>query len=440
EQLVVAKKSDAAFRTALIGTLSLGMNILDALRPQIFSHTNSCYSLRMRVSDASDQSLQRATGTSSWESLGAEDPWHLTSGSPRGISSTESGGGVLFDGKGGEFNGNLENAEDMREALTGPGGELEALLNVYFDMFRLASSTDRTTYGTVVAQLADFLAHCVVAQGRVADIVLLQRSSLERIGQAFPGIKKLKFVLSLLDEFEASTLSKQGREPACQNGVAREISGFNSAATSSQPTGRLASSMVQQVPVGEVLAVRKRLIHLSGWNPSHMAQMLDTQWPSSRLFSRRESLTHSIEPYTEDMEGTSQEKGENTEDSLPMILKDIDRASARLPAILLLLEDVLIGLTAVNDTGVREAAYNLLYRILAQNNSEASVANIALCVLSRIRDPDMAIARSAICQASRFYHYCPDHQEAMIVEMLRRGRAASEELRNLLRVLFTVDS
>ncbi len=62
--------------------------------------------------------------------------------------------------------------------------------------------------------------------------------------------------------------------------------------------------------------------------------------------------------------GTLEQEEDAEEINLNATLTDLERASARMPAILSVLEDSLLELTQINDSDMRDRAYILLERLL----------------------------------------------------------------------------
>ncbi|CAM6088323.1 unnamed protein product [Calypogeia fissa] len=128
------------------------------------------------------------------------------------------------------------------------------------------------------------------------------------------------------------------------------------------------------------------------------------------------------------------------EGNLVATLNDLERASARMPAILTVFEDSLVKLTMVKDSPIRERIYSLLERSLLHCPSDRSASNIVQGLLQQLRSSDVARAKSAARNASRFFHFSPELQESILVEMLQLGIVASEELQQLLQGLISVAS
>lgn len=288
---------------------------------------------------------------------------------------------------------------------------LEAMLGFYFEFLQCLEIPDRPQFAKVVARLADFLCHCVDAGGFYRDYVLSYRTPvLQTCAQTFHKIKKLGFLLGMLDK-PVQTWA---------NTVPKSSSSADEGKTSMG--GNLIGP--PSLPLEDVLKVRTQLLQCIRWQGSKKPQD-----------SRLELFNTRVNSYSVwyEMKGLDVE-----EVNLTATLLDLERASARMPMILSALEDSLLELTDVSDSNVRDRAYVLLERLLLHCPSESSATNILQRLLQQLSSSDTSLAKTAARQAVRFFYYCSEFQETILVEMLQMGRFASEDLQQLLLGLFTV--
>jgi hypothetical protein len=81
---------------------------------------------------------------------------------------------------------------------------LESILSFYFKFLECLTVPDRPIFAKVVARLADFLCHCVAAGGRYRDFVIAHQAILRATTQIFGKIKKLGFLLGMLDKLSVT--------------------------------------------------------------------------------------------------------------------------------------------------------------------------------------------------------------------------------------------
>ena len=131
-----------------------------------------------------------------------------------------------------------------------------SVLPVYMDFLQCLETKDITHYGKVIARLADFLCHCVISGGKWRNFVEKYRDDvLEAAAKKFSKIKKLSYVLTLLDNSEKN------------NSIGK--------ITLLQPT----------MPFEEVKAVREQLLQFSYLERVKLP--LDNCWAMSRCKKRR---------------------------------------------------------------------------------------------------------------------------------------------------------
>ncbi|KAG0612970.1 hypothetical protein M758_6G066600 [Ceratodon purpureus] len=303
-------------------------------------------------------------------------------------------------------------ADNMNSlSMSSRKASLEFILGFYFEFLQCLEAQDRPQFAKVVARLADFLCHCVDAGGHYRDYVVSYRTPvLQSAAQTFGKIKKLGFLLGMLDKPEHSW----------GNTSSKSLNGADEGKT---PIG---GSLIGPplLPLEDVLKVRTQLLQCIRWQGSKKPQD-----------SRLELFNTRVNSYSVwyEMKGLDVD-----EVNLTATLSDLERASARMPTILSALEDSLLELTDINDANVRDRAYILLERLLLHCPSESSATNILQRLLQQLSSSDTSLAKTAARQASRFFYYCSEFQETILVEMLQMGRFASDDLQQLLQGLFTV--
>ncbi|BBN11750.1 integrator complex subunit 1 [Marchantia polymorpha subsp. ruderalis] len=353
ELLPLLKQGETQARMTVTRALSMGLGLLDALRPHVILKSNSLHNTSAsfpRVSGWSDQNRTQSSST-----LNKSD--------------------------------------------------LEDVLNLYFEILRDLEVQDRPHFAKVVARFADFLCHCVAAGGRSREYVSSYRTPvLETTAQSFGKIKKIGYLLSLLDKPGSFSIAEE------------------TAAAYSLSAGGNSQASTLPIPLDQILTVRKKLqqcIKLytkDSWNEEGLA-----------FYSTGKSNCVS-----------QLMVGDGEEGSLSATLTDVDKASARVPGILSYLEDSLVQLITIKDATLRERIYGLLERRLLHGPSETSASNIVEGLLQQLTSSDVLRAKSAARNTARFFQFSTDLQESLLVEMLQLGRIASDDLQRLLQGLFTV--
>jgi hypothetical protein len=285
---------------------------------------------------------------------------------------------------------------------------LESILSFYFKFLECLTVPDRPIFAKVVARLADFLCHCVAAGGCYRDFVIAHQAILRATTQIFGKIKKLGFLLGMLDKLSVT--------PSAPNSLLGLPDG----------TALMVGGSLGPPPfhLEDVLKVRSQLLQCISWQGPAL-------WKDSKYDLYGTGLKSYRFPYyfmEEDAE----------EVNLNATLTDLERASARMPAILSVLEDSLLELTQINDSDMRDRAYILLERLLLHCPSERSAANIAQGLIRQLSSSNVSLAKTAAHQVSRFFYHCAEYQETLLVEMLQMGRSATDDLQQLLQGLFTV--
>ncbi|KAL2636269.1 hypothetical protein R1flu_007748 [Riccia fluitans] len=304
-----------------------------------------------------------------------------------------------------EYNGPSTHCPASSKGPTTKSG-LEGILDLYFEVLKDVDAQDRPHFAKVVARFADFLCHCVAAGGRIREYVSANRAPvLDTTAQAFGKIKKMGFLLSLLDK------------PGTANFV-DEIPVISFTSSSAGVNSQVASL---PIPLDQVLAVRGQLQQCIKLHSKD-------SWKAQRMefYSTEKAFGH--------MDG-------DVEDwNLSATLTDVDKASARVPALLSVLEDSLVQLISEKDSSLRERIYALLERTLVHCPSENSASNIVGCLLQQLKSSDVPRAKSAARNASRFFHFSTALQETMLIEMLQLGRIASDDLQQLIQGVLTCAS
>lgn len=120
--------------------------------------------------------------------------------------------------------------------------DLEDVLNLYFEILRDLEVQDRPHFAKVVARFADFLCHCVAAGGRSREYVSSYRTPvLETTAQSFGKIKKIGYLLSLLDKPGSFSIAEE------------------TAAAYSLSAGGNSQASTLPIPLDQILTVRKKL-------------------------------------------------------------------------------------------------------------------------------------------------------------------------------------
>lgn len=346
ELIPMIKTEDPEGRKHLARGLSMGITLLDALRPQIFWASNSkhkCFSLKARPKAAQD------------DELGLLDLDH----------SVKSGG-------------------------------LKEVLDVYMHFLQNVEAEDAPHYGKVVARLADFLCHCVAWGGEWHDFVADHRNQvLQKAAEKFSKIKKLSYILTLLDRH----MSSSGK-----NDKVDDI-----------------TFLPPALPLQQVQTVREQLLHFS--------YSQKTKTPVEHGVSARGSRRRS---WYQNLLEMGNEVGDA---ELLATLIDLDEASARLPSILSLLEDVLIEFIQATDKSVSKLVYKLLKRLLYKCPSEGSPRKITEALLKQLTSTNASQTRIAADQAARFFFFCPDLQEVVLSELFQ---CAPDHLQQLFKVFMTL--
>lgn len=366
ELLPLLRQGELQSRQSVIRAFFIGIGLLDALRPHVILNSNAKY-----------KTLETSSSQRRWVS-------HRSEGR---VSQSKN--------------------SDCKYSKT----NLESILDLYFQILGNLDVQDRSHLAKVVARFSDFLCHCVVAGGRSREYVAAHRVPiLETTAQIFSKLKKIVFLLSLLDKPEVS----RSEEMPSSGALIRQP--WNNVSYP-QPTS---SSIARD----DILKVRTQL-----------QQCIE-------LFAGEQRKQQGLSIYNKEKPIQFFRMGVNDleEGNLVATLNDLERASARMPAILSVFEDSLVQLTMVKDSSIRERIYTLLERSLLHCPSNRSASNIVQGLLQELRSTDVARAKSAARNASRFFHFSPEFQESILVEMLQLGIVASEELQQLLQGLISVAS
>lgn len=347
ELLPFLKTEDIELRNRLARALSMGIGLLDALRPHIFSFNFSNQSKK----DHAEQSLGRN------DQIGHSDV---------GQKTVSLGG-------------------------------LEAVLSVYMHFLQSIEDQDAPQFGRVVARLADFLCHCVASGGHCCSSVAAYRDQvLDKAAEKFSKIKKLSYLLGLID------ISTSGENQKIDD----------------------SKILPASLPLEQVQTVHQQL---SRFVYLHKVAMPVEHEANTRL-SRKQNQRH---PYPR--------MDESVEDvELLVILEDLDQASTRMPSVLSMLEDVLLELIQIADTNINDLVYDLLERLLLECPSERSSRKVIEVLLKQLTSSDASQVRMAAKQASRFFFFCADMQEVILLELFQVSQCAPDHLQQLLQVLLTL--
>eukprot|EP01018_Ginkgo_biloba_P009674 Gb_30019 [translate_table: standard] len=274
---------------------------------------------------------------------------------------------------------------------------LEVMLDVYFEFLKDLDATGLPQFLKAIIRLTDFLCHCVAAGKHCLDIISRHRELIQITAHKFAKIKKLGFLLSLLDNLGLPIHSTR--------------TDTNELLERQSLIGELKSGP-PMLPADVVLKVQKELQHFL---------TLETNF----------SETGAIQQPHRD--------SKNPEFDIIATLDDIEKASARVPTLLTFLEESLVELTKVQSTDIQERLYQLLERLLLHCPSEDTSRKVMKALLHNLKSSNMTLARVAAQQAVRFFYHCPDLQETVLVELFLARSFAEEHLQQLLQDLLLIN-
>lgn len=296
-----------------------------------------------------------------------------------------------------------EPRKDVYESPTFCRGSLLVIMDIYFEFLNNLDAVNLAQYLKVVLRLIDFLCHCVAAGKHCLHIVNRHQKLIQTAAQKFPKIKKLGFLLSLIENHDLSVHTARTDADELLKG----------------------QSYVEDIQVGPpmlpvdvVLKVQNQLQHFLS---------LQTDCSDDYSLTTEEYPQRNL-------------KSTKLEDEIDLlsILNDVEKASARVPTLLTSLEEPLIQLIKVRNKDIQTCTYRLLERLLLHCPSEDTSGRVIKALLDNLKSSDISLAKIAAQQAVKFFYHCPELQETVLVELFLSRGFAEEDLQQLFRDLLSI--
>ncbi|KAH9311030.1 hypothetical protein KI387_026065, partial [Taxus chinensis] len=269
-----------------------------------------------------------------------------------------------------------ERTTDVQKRQDFSKGNLEVIMDVYFEVLNNLQVVNLPQYLKVVIRLTDFLCHCVATGKQCWEIVARHREVIEAMAKKFSKIKKLGFLLSLVENPGLSLHSPRTDTQLLKS--ESHIEDF--------PFGP------PLLPVDVVLKVQNQLQRFLS------LQTYDSD-NNSTSRGEPEAILH--------RQGNSKSSNLEDENDLISVLEDVEKASARVPTLLSSLEGFLIELTKVQNKDVQMRIYQLLERLLLHCPSKYSSGKVIKAVLLNLKSSDTSVAKLAAQQAVKIFCHCP---------------------------------
>ncbi|XP_057835492.2 uncharacterized protein LOC131045838 isoform X7 [Cryptomeria japonica] len=290
---------------------------------------------------------------------------------------------------------------DVHEVQDLSKGSLKVITDVYFEFLNNLQTVNLPKYVKVVIPLADFLCHCVASGKHCLEIVTRRHKVIETIAQKFSKIKKLGFLLSLIDNPDVLLPSPR----------------TDTELLKTQPNIEEFPSGPPLLPVDVILKVQNQLQHFLTLHTDNSDNYSSNyREPGVVLHQQKKSKNCDLED----------------ENNLLSVLDDVEKASAHVPTLLASLESFLIELTKVQNKDAQNCIYQLLERLLLHCPSKNSCHKVVKAVLLNLKSSDISLAKMAAQQAVRFFYHCPELQETLLVELFLTRGDVEEDLKQLL--------